>query len=180
MPSVFVVAGAAGTGKTTLGRALADACGAALLDQDAMTNPLMDAIIQLAGITYDFDHSALKGSIRQARYRCVLDTALENIAVGRPVVLVAPFTTEISDPNAWADAFADFEPTAVTLIWVAVPPDVAHERRRRRGLPRDLAATLEDRHAAATRPVVPHLPVNGAAPTTVEVARILHNPPGTL
>jgi predicted kinase len=177
---VFVVAGAAGTGKTTLGRALAQACGAALLDLDAMTNPLLGQICLLAGIPLDFDHPALRDPIRHARYRCVLDTALENIAVGRPVVLVAPFTTEISDRGAWDDAFADFEPTALNLIWVAVPLDLARERRRSRGQPQDLAANLDGASAPVTRPVVPHLAVDGAATTMQEVSRILRHPARTI
>uniref|UniRef100_UPI00109BBFD3 shikimate kinase n=1 Tax=Microbacterium sp. K35 TaxID=2305440 RepID=UPI00109BBFD3 len=41
---VVVVAGVAGSGKTTLGRALAAELGVPLLDLDAVTTPLLDAL----------------------------------------------------------------------------------------------------------------------------------------
>ncbi|MFX6759512.1 shikimate kinase, partial [Acinetobacter baumannii] len=41
---MIVVAGVAGSGKTTLGRALATRLGAPLVDLDSVTSPLLDAL----------------------------------------------------------------------------------------------------------------------------------------
>ena len=43
--AVVAVAGVAGSGKSTLGRALAVGLGLPLLDLDAVTNPLLDRLV---------------------------------------------------------------------------------------------------------------------------------------
>ncbi len=162
MPAVFVVAGLAGSGKSTVGRVLARRTGAVLLDQDVLTNPLMTRIARAAGITdHDFDHPALADpEVRQARYQCLVDTGLDNVELGRTVVLVAPFTREIADRDAWNQLCVAFTPVPVTLLWVTAPPRVLRERRRRRGLPRDLAADLTV-DWALHGPVVEHFAIDG-------------------
>ena len=162
MPAVYVVAGAAGSGKSTVGRALARRTGAVVLDQDILTNPLMAQIARSAGVTdHDFDHPALADpGVRQARYQCLLDTGRDNVDIGRTVVLVAPFTREVADRAAWHQLCFSFAPLPVTLLWVTTPPHVLRERRRRRGLPRDLAADLTvDR--VVPDPVVEHFAIDG-------------------
>ncbi len=171
--ALYVVAGVAGSGKSTLGRALAERCQAVLLDQDILTNPLMVEIARLVGASdHDLDHPALASAhIRQARYRCLLDCALSNVEIGRSVVLVAPFTAEIGSAASWSAAFAAF-PSPPVLLWVSVPPEVAALRRRARALPRDLAADLTRRPPASVLPAVPYLDVDGTLPTEDALALI--------
>ncbi len=170
-PMIYVVAGVAGGGKSTFGRALAARCAAALLDQDILTNPLMVQIARMAGAAdHDLDHPALAAAdVRRARYQCLLDTAQSNLAIGRSVVLIAPFTAEIGGPDAWSATFGHFAPTRVALLWVSVPPDVAAQRRRTRALPRDLAA--ERTPLASIAPAVPFIAVDGTLPTPVALER---------
>lgn len=86
---VVVVAGPAGAGKSTLGRALAAQMHAALLDLDDLTNPILDALWSGAGHWNDPEHRAL---VRPARYAVLRAAAAAQVATGVDVVLVAPFT----------------------------------------------------------------------------------------
>ena len=73
---VVCVAGQPGSGKTTLGVALADRMGAVVLDMDTATNPLIAAIADLIGAGDDWDHPGLGGPVRAARYRCLVDVGV--------------------------------------------------------------------------------------------------------
>ena len=166
------MAGPAGSGKSTLGRALAGATGAMVLDQDIATNPLMAQIALLVDAGNDLDHPALRGPIRQARYQCVIDVAVDNGRLGRDVVMIAPFTAECADQRAWAALTRQLAPARVRLIWVTVPPEVALSRRIRRNLSRDVEAVSGQAPPPAPTPVVDHLSASGAAEPQGEAARI--------
>jgi len=170
--SVFVVAGPAGSGKSTLGRALAGVTGAVVLDQDIATNPLMAQLAVLVGAGDDLDHPALRGPVRQARYQCLVDVAVDNGRLGRDVVMIAPFTAECADQQAWLQLTRQLAPAQVCLIWVTVPPEVALARRIRRNLARDAAAGTAAVPAPAPDPVVEHLSASGSAEPQGEAARI--------
>ena len=174
-PSVWCLAGAPGSGKSTLGRAVAVRLGACVLDLDTATNPLLAQLAALTGAGDDLDHPSLRGPIREARYRCLTDLAAENVQAGRSVVMIAPFTREVTEPAAWYDLAFRLRPVPPVLVWVAVSPAVALLRRQRRGHPRDRsAAVLTDKAVAAGlgRPVVDHLLADGAAPTDAEAVRL--------
>ncbi|MET3807456.1 putative kinase [Nakamurella sp. UYEF19] len=171
--SVLVVAGPAGSGKSTLGRSLAAATGGLLLDQDIATNPLMAQLARLVGAGDDLDHPRLRGPVRQARYQCLIDIAVDNGRLGRTVVMVAPFTAESADPRQWAELVRQLSPAPVHLVWVTVPPEVAVARRRRRNLARDRAAALDAVPVATPDPVVPHVAASGSADPEFEGFRVL-------
>jgi predicted kinase len=166
---VLVVAGPAGSGKSTLGRSLAALLGAAVLDQDVATNPLMAQIAEIVGAGDDLDHPALRGPVRDARYRCLVDVAADNARVGTPAVMIAPFTAEVTDAARWTE-LVGLLGTRTELVWVTVPPEVAWARRQQRGLPRDVAAAGPA--AALPEPVVPHVAADGAAEPDGEAARV--------
>lgn len=169
---VWVVAGPAGSGKSTLGRAIAKISGAVVLDQDVATNPLMAQLAAALGAGDDLDHPALRGSIRRARYQCLVDVAVDNRRLGRSVVMIAPFTAEVADPEAWRVLTTQLAPARVVLVWVTVPPEVAHQRRVRRNLPRDRSAGQAVTMVAAP-PVLDHLPADGAADAQSEARRLV-------
>ena len=176
-PTVWVVAGGAGSGKSTLGRAIATVTGAAILDQDVLTNPLMARIAELVGAGDDLDHPQLRGAVRRARYDCLINAAADNRRVGRAVVMIAPFTAEIADPVAWQALAAIFKPAPVVLVYVQVPADIAWQRRIRRNLARDRAATADGTGSGAPAvplaPPVPHLLADGTADARAEARRLV-------
>lgn len=151
-PVAVVVAGPAGSGKSTLGRELARVLGAALLDQDVLTQPLTALIAEMTCAGDDLDHPAMTGPVRRARYDTVLSAAVDNLRVGQAVVLVAPFTRELADPAALADLVTRLLPAPVVLVRVRVPIEVARARRSVRDLPRDRAALAR---TGASPPAVP-------------------------
>lgn len=169
-PVAWLVTGHPNSGKSTLGRALAAEVGAAVLDQDVLTNPMLAEVARLVGAGEDMDHPGLPGSVRAARYGCLLDTARDNLDIGRSVVLVAPFTDEVFDTGAFARLVERLWPALARVVWVEVPPEITAARRRHRNLPRDAAGTRQSRPTG--RPVVPHVLADGTADSAGESARL--------
>jgi predicted kinase len=162
--AVVVVTGAPATGKSTLGRLLARRLQAALIDQDVATGPLVAVIQQLVGLD-DLDDERLAGLTRTARYEVMTALAIDNLTAGRPVVLVAPYTAERADDQAWtrlAARFADAGGSPL-LVWLSLEPDEIVRRLQARGAVRDRekltdASTYRAKLAQrATAPVGPHL-----------------------
>ena len=169
-PIVYVVAGPAGSGKSTLGRALAAHTGSAVLDQDIATNPLMAQLARLVGAGDDLDHPGLRGPVRDARYQCLFDVAADNVGVGRDVVMIAPFTRECSNRQAWSLLADQVGDAHVRLVWVTVPPEVALARRIARNLARDRTAGAVPPPTPA--PVVEYIEASGSADPALEAARV--------
>ncbi len=110
----LLVTGPAGSGKSTLAAAVAGRVGAALLDQDVLTNPLVAIVADLLGAGDDIDHPRLRALVRDVRYAVLLDVAEAPLALGLDVVMVAPFTAEVSSTQAWARANLDTELAALS------------------------------------------------------------------
>lgn len=182
---VIAVGGPPGSGKTTVGRALSVAIGGALLDIDTLTNPLMARIAALTGAGDDLDHPSLRGPVRAARYACLRDTGTEVAGVGCSVVLVAPFTAELTDPLVWQQFSTPLRVPGVVrvvLVQTLIDPAIALRRRAARGLARDrklLGGGPPDPGVAGTgggsmvRSAVAELFVDGTADAGVEAARVL-------
>jgi sugar-phosphatase len=163
---VVVVAGPAGAGKSTLGRALAAAMHAALLDLDDLTNPVLDAVWSpREGHWNDLDHRAV---VRPARYAVLRAVAAAQVAAGIDLVLVAPFTAELTGGGEWQALRAAVAPVEPFVVWIDVPSGVLAERVRRRADERDSGL----RPASAAEPAIPHLRVDGTSSTTELVGAI--------
>ncbi len=128
LPAVLLT-GWPAAGKSTVGRALARRLGAALVDQDTATAPLVAVVMDLLGV-HDLDDARLAGPTRQARYETVTALAEDNLRVGTPVVLVAPFTDERRDLDAWAalDRRLRAAGGSPLLVWLQLQPVTAVQR----------------------------------------------------
>jgi predicted kinase len=139
LPAVLLTGGP-GAGKSTVGRALAGRIGAALIDQDTVTGPLVAVVAELVGV-HDLDDVRLAGPTRQARYEAVLAVAEDNLRAGVPVVMVAPFTRERRDVDAWSVLHRRLRTAGGSplLVWLRLEPETAARRLKARGAARDLA-----------------------------------------
>ncbi|MCW2638201.1 MAG: hypothetical protein JWP76_507 [Dactylosporangium sp.] len=174
----LVVTGPPASGKSTLAGVLARHLGAVLLDQDVVTGPLTAVVAGLLG-TDDLDSTELANATRQARYETLLAVAADNLAQGRPVVLVAPFTDERRRPAAWqqlAARLADAGGHAV-LVWLRLSPEQLLARMRGRAADRD-RGKLVDMPGYLARvdlrpPEVEHLAVDASDDLATQARTIL-------
>ena len=170
-----VVAGVPGSGKTTFGQGLARRWRFAYLDLDTVTNPLYELVG--GGFTVDVaaadPPSAM--SVNDIRYRCLLDTAAENLELGASVVLVAPFTSERTYARRWAWLLSQLRigPQRASLAWVDTPRDEILRRIARRGAARDFDKLSEpDRYFGPdllAPPGIAHYRVNGMLTVAAQV-----------
>ena len=174
-PRAVLIGGAAGTGKSTLGAALAPLLSAALLDLDVATGPLTAVIAGLIGRS-DLSDSGLAALTRTPRYATLLALAGDNLRAGRPVVLVAPFTAERTAPG-WAAVTARLAPTAPVLVWLRLAPDRLVARLHGRGATRDVGKISDPVTFLSTvdtePPEVPCLPLDAGRPTADLVRSVL-------
>ena len=140
-PTLRIVIGTAGSGKSTIAQRLARQHGAAYLDKDAMSARFVEAALVSAG--YDpGDREAnpyYRDKILPLEYDSLLDVAGANLRLGRPVVVDAPFSPYLSDPTFITVAAERFNwPLIdVEVIRVRVSPRTLQDRLRKRGLERD-------------------------------------------
>jgi predicted kinase len=176
---VIVVCGVPASGKTTFARNLARHLRWALLDLDTLTNPLFE----YAGGEYLVDvptaQATARASVNDIRYGCLFDTAAENLALGVNVIMVAPFTSERTYPEAWARLVDRLGVAAgqVQLAWLDTPPSAVVERMHLRGAARDLEKVKEAQRFLTpdvTRPPgVAHLRVDGLLTAEAQVSQFL-------
>lgn len=173
---VLVIAGAAGTGKTTLGRALARELAIPLLDLDTLTESLLDGLAAWLPDGEHWNAPRHRGAVRPARYAALLATLSDQVAAGIGAVAVAPFTAELAGGAEWDAlvAAAGGEPTVIRLV---ATPELLAERRAGRAVARDAHAMP----AAPEIPVVATLDLDAHLSTEQQLTRVrralgLHEP----
>ena len=173
--AAILIGGPPATGKSTLATALAPRLGAALLDLDVVTGPLVRVVSGLTGVR-DLDDPVLAGLTRDARYGALLDLADANLRAGLPVVLVAPFSRERAEPSAWATTARRLGGDPL-MVWLHLPPQELVQRLAGRALCRD-EDKIRDPASFLTGldlepPVVPHLALDASQPTGTLVRSVL-------
>ncbi|MBB3666125.1 sugar-phosphatase [Prauserella sediminis] len=155
-PLAVGVSGPAGSGKTTLGRHLAAALGAPLLDLDSLTTPLLD---RMHGPVFAEHWLAPphRDTIRDARYAALRATATDVVATAGTAVLVAPFTAELAGGRAWRELTEALAPAELQMVHLRGAPELFARRRAGRGAARDSHRPADSPSAA---PAVPHTGVD--------------------
>ncbi len=176
-PPALVVTGAPGSGKSTLGAVLAQRLPGPLVDIDTLTADLTGVVARLLGVD-DLDDPRLADATRGPRYAAVLAVAEENLRLGHPVVLVAPFTQERRDPAAWA-RLADrlvAAGGAPRLVWLELDAPTLSSRLHQRGAERDAPKLADAARASGmdlAAPASPHLRLDAARPVAELVDQVL-------
>jgi predicted kinase len=134
----WLVVGSPGSGKSTLGAALARTVGGALVDRDVATGPLTRVVATLVGREPDdLDDPAVRSALGDAAYEAVVDLAADNLRLGLDVVLVAPFSAALADRGAAARVHAGLGGGPLRVIRAACPPEERTRRLAARGAARD-------------------------------------------
>jgi predicted kinase len=140
-PTLVIVIGTAGSGKSTIARRLAVQHAAAYLDKDAMSARFVEAALLAAG--YDpgdrESNTFYRDHVLPLEYDSLFDVAGDNLRIGRPVVVDAPFSPYLADPGfiaAAAERF-DWPPVDIEVVRVRISPATLQHRLRERGLERD-------------------------------------------
>jgi predicted kinase len=141
-PILLVVVGTAGSGKSTVAQRLAQEHGAAYLDKDTLSARFVEAALSAAGYSpCDREsNSYYLENILPLEYDSLLDVAGANLRLGRSVVVDAPFTPYLSDPQfivGAAERFTWPSGMRVDVVCVRVAPEVLQKRLRSRALDRD-------------------------------------------
>ena len=164
---VIVVAGVAGSGKTTLGRLLAASLRLPLIDLDAVTTPLLDSLGTALG-----DEHWLRGphaaAIRDGRYAALRAVAADAVASAGGAVLVAPFTRELDGGAEWELLCAAVTPATPQVVHLHGDPVLLRARRAARREPRDEYRTDETPRS----PAIPVLPIDADLAPAQQVVRV--------
>jgi predicted kinase len=140
MTDLILFGGLAASGKSTLGREIAQVTRFAFLDKDTITKPLVEALLLAAHAPDGVDDRQSERYVNQVRpyeYQAFLDTVIENVGLGVSTIAVAPFLREMAD-QAWLDTLqAQLPGAAIHKLWLAPSEDLLYERLRSRNSPRD-------------------------------------------
>ncbi len=139
MSSVLFLGGPAGSGKTTLGDALAALMQVPHIDFDAATSSVVD---DFRTAHPDDTAADVLSAIRADRYAALRAEIMKTLQTIPRVVVSAPLRQESASQATWQAWIAPIEAAGarVELIWLHLSAAERRHRMSRRGLPRDTPA----------------------------------------
>ncbi|WP_347254324.1 AAA family ATPase [Leminorella grimontii] len=142
MAKVIFLIGAAGSGKSTIGKLLASKLNYSYLDKDVVSNRFTGKLLVMQGhAPTDRDGCDFyKNEVMPLEYETLLHLAGENLKLGNSVVLDAPFLGYFSDPNFVKNSIAEYgwsQDVDANVLEVTVKPEVLKNRIITRNNARD-------------------------------------------
>lgn len=143
-PKTFfiIVAGFAGSGKTSVGKSLSKATGYAYLDKDTITRHFTDYILANNG-SYEGDRESefYKKFIRDIEYKVSMDICMENLELGNSVIISTPFIGQIGNYKN-LEAIINMKKLEklninIKIVWVKHDIDLEHGRIIKKNAKRD-------------------------------------------
>lgn len=181
-PSLVLVGGYAGSGKSEFARFLSRLTGWPVFDKDPLTRPLVERLlVSLGGDPNDRHSEMYREQVRPHEYQCLLEAVYANVDCAISTVVTAPFVAELTDER-WLQRLVnrcEARGVSVSPIWIHCDIETMHEYVSFRSAARDSWKLQHWEDYAATidpglRPVMPHLVVDnrlGAAISLTDQVR---------
>ncbi|MFJ9520651.1 AAA family ATPase [Kitasatospora sp. NPDC101801] len=177
-PTLVLVGGFAGSGKTELAKFFTALTGWPLLDKDPLTRPLVEGLlVALGGDPNDRHTNLYREKVRALEYECLMQSAYANVEGGISTILSAPFIAEMASADWMARLINKCEAKGVDVspIWVQCDPESMREYISHRSAARDSWKLRQWDDYLKTidtelRPVVPHFVVDNRAGAAVSLA----------
>jgi predicted kinase/transcriptional regulator with XRE-family HTH domain len=176
--TLVLVGGYAGSGKTEFARFLGDVSGWAFIDKDSITRRLTERLlISLGGDQHDRHSDLYLNEVRPLEYKCLMDTANDNLDCGISTILAAPFVAEMND-EGWMKRLTNrckAKGVDVAAIWVRCDVDSMREYIEFRDAPRDAwkLAHWDDYAASLNTEISPpgaHLTIDNRSGAAISIA----------
>lgn len=139
LKKVILVTSPPACGKTFISKQLAAALRHIVyLDKDTLI-PLSKQIFAVAGQPYNRSSDFFERYIRDLEYEVTLDLAMEALQYEDIVLINAPFTREIRNPEYIAGLRKNLavRGAELVIIWVETRPEICHQRMISRASDRD-------------------------------------------
>lgn len=177
-PSLLLIGGFAGSGKSEFAKFISQLTGWPLLDKDPLTRPLVERLLTELGCDpNDRQSETYRTEVRPLEYQCLMESILANVECGISTVATAPFISEMTDP-VWMRRLTNrcaAHQVEVTPIWLECDADSMREYIAFRSAARDAWKLSNwtdyvDGIDLDLRPVVPHLVVDNRYGSAIAVA----------
>jgi tRNA uridine 5-carbamoylmethylation protein Kti12 len=137
---LIIVSAPPASGKTFVSMKLAEHLRHVVyLDKDALV-PLSNVAFTVANEPNDREGPFFEKYLRDVEYQVILNMALDALKYDDIVLINAPFTKEVHDPNyikALRKELKDTYDAHLAVIWVLCDIEVVHQRMIERNSPRD-------------------------------------------
>lgn len=139
-PSLALVGGYAGSGKSEFARSLSTVTSWAFLDKDTISRPLVESLLKCVGHDpNDRESETYLEQIRPQEYRSLMDSAFEQLSCGLSTIATAPFLRELAD-RRWLDRLDSRCATSgveLVVVWVSCDLESMYDYLWSRGAARD-------------------------------------------